>query len=215
MKRFIYFVATVMAALSLSSCSDDDWDYDKSLEHEYFITPKLWGYDKPGAASGVGSNNCVFYDVNQGETVAVPMEFHSAFDRNYDVTTYYWTAPKPDGEKYIDKLYKYTNDDLIAYEGPELVRGVDYEVVDAKGNVLTPGADGAFKLEWPHALAGVQNIYIKALPGGKKGSFNVQTVSPEAPTPSASEVSTTYQYETKQFAVRIVSYNYRVTINVR
>lgn len=203
----------LLATVSLASCSDDDWTYDESVAHEYFYSPQVWGYDKPGTTSGIGNNNVVFYDVKQGETVAVPMEFWSAFTRGYNVVTNYWTAPKPVGEKYVKALNKYSNDDLIAYDGPELECGVDYVVVDENGNTITPGAGGAYEMVWPNAVKGVRNIYIKAL-NGKKGTFNILTCAPDATVPSSSDVSTTYQSITNDYSVRIFSQNYRVAINV-
>ena len=103
----------------------------------------------------------------------------------------------------------------VAYTGPELVRGVDYEVVDASGNVVTPNASGAFEMMWPNALKGIKNIYIKALPGGKKGTFNILTCAPDAEKPSSSDVSSTIQHATGPYVVRIFSQNYRVAINIR
>lgn len=215
MKKILYAFMALFTAVSLTSCDDDDWDYDESLEHEYFYGPQVWGYDNPAKPqNGIGANNVVFYNVEQGQTVAVPMQFWCEFQRSYDVVTYYWTAPKPEGEKYIKELKKYSNDDLIAYDGPELVRGVDYEIVDEGGKVLTPDERGAFAMYWPNALKGVRNIYVKALPGGKKGTFNLMTCSPDAEVPNASEVGTTYQHTTGQYSVRIFSQNYRVSINV-
>lgn len=213
MKKVLYTLVALFATMSLTSCSDDDWTYDKSLEHEYFYGPQVWGYDKPNSTGGIGNNNVVFYDVAQGETVAIPMQFWCEFRRNYDVVTYFWTTPKPEGEKYVKELKNYSNDDLVPYEGPELVRGVDYEVVDENGNTLTPNASGSYEMLWLNALKGVQNIYIKAL-SGTKGSFNIMTCAPEGITPSGSDVSTTIQHATGEYVVRIFSQNYRVTINI-
>ena len=214
MKKVIYTLVALFAAMTFTSCNDDDWDYDKTLEHEYFYGPQVWGYDKPNAASGIGNNNVVFYEVNQGETVAVPMQFWCEFKRDYNVVTYYWTAPKPSGEKYIKELKSYSNSDLVSYDGPELVRGVDYEVVDENGNVIAPGASGAYEMFWPNALKGVKNIYIKAL-NGKKGSFNIMTCDPDGTVPSGSDVSSTIQHATGPYTVRVFSQNYRVTVTVK
>jgi len=213
MKKILYTLMTLFATVSFTSCDDDDWTYDESLENEYFYGPQVWGYDKPGSTSGIGNNNVVFYDVEQGATVAVPMQFWCEFTRDYNVVTYYWVAPKPAGEKYVKELKTYSKDDLIDYNGPELVCGVDYEVVDENGNKLTPNADGAYEMIWPNAIKGVQNIYIKAL-NGQKGTFNILTCSPDATTPSSSDVSTTYQHTTDQYSLRIFSQNYRVAINI-
>lgn len=59
MKKAIYTLVALFASMSFASCSDDDWDYDKSVEHEYFYGPQVWGYDKPGTASGIGDRKSV------------------------------------------------------------------------------------------------------------------------------------------------------------
>ena len=46
--------------------------------------------------------------------------------------------------------------------------GTDYIITDENGNILTPEASGAYKMIWPNAKGGIQNIYVKAL-NGKKG----------------------------------------------
>ena len=73
--------------------------------------------------------------------------------------TFYYTTPKPEGEKYYPTPE--VNKNQVAYDGPVLTRGVDYEVVDANGNVLQPDSDGAFVMTWPNAKKGDQNIYSK------------------------------------------------------
>lgn len=205
MKKIILIFAVLASCLSFTSCKDD-WDYDHDLENVFFFGPELWGYD----ASKLGNNNVLTYNVEQGQTVEVPMQFWCKFPVG-TMLTYYYTAPKPADQKYYSQPWK--NKDQVTYDGTELVRGVDYEVVDAKGNVLTPDATGAFSLSWTNG--GVQNIYIKAL-NGKKGAFNLQTFNPASDvTLTNQDVESTVQHRTSDYEVRIFSQNYRVTIVVK
>lgn len=206
MKKILYTLAAIFASLTFSSCGDDDWTYDKSQENVYFFGPEVWGYDDIKK----GNNNVVHYEVEQGQTVAVPMQFWCEFIRSYDVVTYYYVAPKPQEQKY----YAATgSSEELSYDGPDLVCGVDYEVVDANGNKLTPNSSGAYEFTWKNAQKGVQNIYIKAL-NGKKGAFNIMTCDPNGDTPVNSDVESTVQHSTDKYTVRIFSQNYRVTINI-
>lgn len=110
--------------------------------------------------------------------------------RSYDVVTYYYV----------------TN---------ELQRGVDFEVVDANGQVLQPDANGALSLTWPKAKKGVQSVYIKAL-NGAKGSFKLQTFDPNSTvTLSNQDVSSTIQNKTDDYEVRVFTQNYRAKINIQ
>lgn len=209
MKKIFNILVAMMCCLSCVSCGDDDWDYDHSQEHVYFFGPQVWGYD----GSKLGNNNVVTYNVNQGEKIEIPMQFWCEFVRSYDVETFYYTAPKPAGEKYYSTPE--VNKDQVTYDGTELVCGVDYEIVDAQGNKLSPNSDGAYTMAWPNAKKGVQNIYIKAL-NGKKGAFNLLTANPNSETkPSNQDVESTVQNKTDKYTVRIFTQNYRVTVVIK
>lgn len=186
MNKLIYTVVALMATMLLSSCSDEDWTYDKSQEHVYFFGPQVWGYDD----TKKGSNNVVFYDIAPGATAVVPMQFWSEFTRSYDVTTYYYTVS-------------------------DLVRGTDYEVVTEGGDVIQPDANGAYKLTWAKAVKGVQNVCIKSLPGGAKGTVTLRTHNPALENPSNQDVSSTIQNKTEDYEVRIFTQNYKVAINIK
>ncbi len=208
-----YIYAAIMAVIigvTLSSCGrENDWDYDHSLENEFFFGPKEWGYE----STKLGSNNVLTYSVIEGQTVAVPMHLWSEFVRSFNVETFYYTTPKPADEKYYPTPE--VNKTQVAYDGTVLTRGVDYEVVDANGNVLQPNSDGAFAMSWPNAKKGDQNIYIKALPGCKKGCFNLETFNPNSDvTLSNLDPESTYQVRTKDYSVRIFTQNHRVTIAI-
>lgn len=187
MNKFIYTAVALIASLFLVSCSDDDdWTYDKSLEHVYFYGPQVWGYDD----TKKGNNNVVHYDISVGGTAVVPMQFWSEFKRSYNVTTFYYTTG-------------------------DLVRGVDYEVVDETGTAIQPDADGAYTMFWPHALKGIQNIYIKSLPGGATGTVTLRTSDPAKEDPKNSDISSTVQSKTSDYEVRVFSQNFKVAINIK
>lgn len=211
--KFKYIFASmvaVIAGLGLCSCDrENDWDYDHSLENEFFFGPEEWGYE----STQIGNNNVLTYSVVQGQTVAVPMHLWSEFVRSFDVRTLYYTTLKPEGQKYYPTPE--INKTQVDYDGTVLTRGVDYEVVDANGNVLQPDSDGAFVMMWSNAKKGDQNIYIKALPGGQKGCFNLQTFDPASDvTLSNTDPESTYQVREKKYSVRIFTQNYRVTIAI-
>ncbi|MBQ8521833.1 MAG: hypothetical protein IJ456_10810 [Bacteroides sp.] len=186
MKKILYSLMALMC-FSFVACDDDAWsDGDPAMEHIYYIGFEKWGYDD----TKKGNNNVVHYEVAQGETVAVPMQFWCEFVRSYDVITYYYVTG-------------------------DLVRGIDYEIVDANGQVLQPNADGAFTLTWPNAKKGVQNVYVKAL-NGAIGSFRLQTFNPNSSvTLSNQDVSSTIQSQTADYEVRVFTQNYYVTINIQ
>ena len=186
MKQILYILLAV-TCLNLVACDDDSWSNgDPAMEHVYYFGFAQWGYD----ATKKGNNNVLSFNLKPGETVEIPMQFWCEFVRSYDVVTYYYV----------------TN---------ELQRGMDFEVVDANGQVLQPDANGAFSLQWPHAVKGVQNVYIRAL-NGAKGSFNLQTFDPNSTvTLSNQDVSSTIQNQTDDYEVRVFTQNYRAKINIQ
>lgn len=189
MKKFILMLAAVFS-LGLCSCSDDAWGNDnEEMANIYYFGFQEWGYD----STKKGNNNVLSYDVTQGSTVGVPMQFWCEFVRNYDVTTFYW----------------------ITVQSGDLVLGQDYQVVDANGSVLTPGANGAYSMLWPNAKKGVQTAYIKAL-NGKTGKLRIQTFDPNSSvTLSNQDVASTIQSTTNDYEVRIFTQNWRADINIK
>ena len=180
MKKIFYLMLGLLG-LSFASCSEDEWSNgDPEYDHIYYTGFEDWGQFK----------NDVAFDVKQGETVAIPVQFWCEFVRNYDVETYYYVAGS-------------------------LVRGTDYEIVDANGQTLQPGANGAYQLLWPNALKGVQNVYVKAL-NGATGKVVVTTFDSNAGiTLSNQDVTSTIQHTESQYEVRIFTQNYKVTVNVK
>lgn len=177
--------AAIAAALSFTSCYEiDDWNYgDPSQDNVYFI------HFDWGQTTNDFNKNAVKYTVNQGSVVDIPMQFQSAFTRDYDVETYYYIVS-------------------------DLKAGTDYQVVDESGNALSPASDGAYTLLWPNAVKGIQNVRIKAL-NGATGSLKVQSVSADHIKPDAQDISTLIQHEEADYTVRIVSTNYFVTVTIK
>lgn len=182
MKKLLYLMFCLTGLTFATSCEEDEWaNGDPALDHVYYIGFEEWS---------AKFDNKVTYDVTQGSTVSIPMQFYCEFVRDYDVETYYYVAG-------------------------DLVRGTDYDIVDANGSALQPDANGAFKLVWPHAKKGVQNVYVKAL-NGAKGKLKVQTFNPNSTvTLTNQDVSTTIQHTESQYEVRVFTQNYFVTVNVK
>lgn len=174
-----------MACVSslLTSCGDDEWSNNNpEMEHIYYYG--LGNVKFPGG-------NELVYNVNQGETIAIPTYFWSAFKRSYSPEVAYYTSAVDD-----------------------LKIGEDYQVTDAQGNVLTPNTDtGGYSMIWQNALQGSQNVYIKAL-SGKKGKIRVLTFDPSKKM-DVTDVESTVIVRTDQYEVRAFSENYYVTVNIK
>lgn len=209
MKQLKYILLLLICSFAATAC-DDDWGNDnEEMAHIYYYGPELWGYDNISK----GNNNVVSYTVEEGQTVAIPMQFWSEFTRSYDVTTYYYVTAKPENQKYYPNPT--VNATEVTYDGTVLVCGRDYEVVDASGNKLQPNAAGAYEMVWPKAVKGVQNVYIKALKG-TKGVFNLQTFDPNSDvTLTNQDVETTIQNKTSDYEVRIFTQNFRIAVIVK
>ena len=136
------------------------------------------------------AKNDLVYNVDRNSTVEIPMQFWCEFVRSYNVDTYYYLAG-------------------------ELKRGIDYEVVDENGNILSPDANGAFTFTWEKAIKGIKMIYIKAL-NANTGSLIVQTFNPNSDVElSNQDVSSTIQNKTQDYEVRIFTQNYMAKVNVK
>lgn len=191
MKKVIFILAAIAVSAFFAGCGDDEWgNNNPAMEHIYY-----YGLDNEAYPGG----NEKVYNVAQGQTIAVPSRFWSAYTRSYSPEVYYYTYAK--------------NEDGEALSSPELVCGVDYQVVDQAGNVLTPDENGAYSMVWPNAVQGVQNIYIKAL-NGNTGTIRVLTFDPTK-TMSSSDVSSTTIVKTDEYEVRAFTENYYVTVNIQ
>lgn len=181
MKKILYFLFIMASCLTWTSCNKNEWDNNNSeMEHIYYFGFQDWGDRK----------NKVTFNVKQGETLEIPVQFWSEYIRSYDVIAFYYTAGK-------------------------LVLNKDYQVLDDSGNPISPDETGAYIMKWDKAVKGVKNIHIKAM-NGAKGSFNILTFNPNASTPiSASDVASTTNNKTNAYEVRAFSQNYKVTVNIK
>ena len=189
MKKIItLFVYTVICSLFISC--DEEWSNNNpAMEHIYYYG--LGNVQFPGG-------NELQYNVNQGETVAIPTYFFSAYSRSYSPVVAYYTSPIPQDE---------------GNTIPQLVCGTDYQVVEKDGNVLSPDNNGGYSMTWPNAIKGSQNVYIKAL-NGTKGAIRVLTYDPNK-TIDATDVSSTTITKTNEYEVRAFSENYYVTVYIK
>lgn len=178
MKQLIYIFAAVLA-MTVTACGNDDWGNDNpEMEHVYYVGFADWGKFK----------NDLVFNVVQGDTVGIPVQFFSERVRNYDVTTYYYI------------------------KSTTLTLGMDFQVVNADGQVLTPDNNGAYTLQWPKAQKGVQRVIIKALKG-TKGKVEIHTFNPN--DPEAISYAHTTNNKTDQYEVRAFTQNYKVTVNIQ
>lgn len=181
MKKILYFILSLACVGMTTSCSEEEWSNgDPAMEHIYYIGFENWGTFK----------NDVTFNVNQGQTVEVPMQFYSEFVRDYDAVTYYYVVS-------------------------DLQRGVDYDIVNESGASVQPDGNGAYQLVWPKAQKGVKNVYVKAL-NGNKGNLTLQTFNPNAGvTLSNQDVESTIQHTESQYEVRIFTQNYKVKVTIK
>lgn len=185
MKKTIIIMAAALAALSFSSCQKlDPWNGGDPSQDHVYFIGFNWG-----ETTAVFNKNGVKYDVTQGKVVDIDYIFESGFVRDYDVDTYF----------YVDGT---------------LVEGTDYQIVDASGARIAPGANGAYKVTWPQAKKGNQPIHFKAL-NGAKGSVKVTTIDAGHVKPDANDLTTLIQHEETNYTVRIFSNNHYVTVTVK
>ncbi|MEO8403192.1 MAG: hypothetical protein ABI480_01300 [Chitinophagaceae bacterium] len=96
-------------------------------------------------------NNNTGVTVTRSQTALVkfPVQFYSTYVRDYDAVAKY----------------------SIFTTGitPPAVAGVDFNVVDKNGNVITPGADGTYSIIFPKAIQAMDTIYLKMLNNAATG----------------------------------------------
>ena len=177
MKKLIFIIALLLGSLTFFSCEDEWGNGAPEMEHVYYTGFQEWGK----------FNNKFEYNVEQGETIEIPIEFHSERTRKYNVTTYF-------------------------YVGDELVKGTDFEIVDEKDSVINPDENGAYAITWKKAEKGIHNVKVKALKGAK-GAFTLHTFDPKAGKIKHPDNITNSQ--TNDYEVRAFSQNYKVTIKIK
>ncbi|MDD2602264.1 MAG: hypothetical protein PHX91_04880 [Prevotella sp.] len=178
MKKIILFLAAIASIMMVTSCSKDEWSNDNSeMENVFYYGFQDWGKNK----------NDVKFNVTQGQTIAIPVQFFSEQVRDYDVQVYYFTTSK-------------------------LTLGTDYVIVDSTGNTIPASDNGGWLMVWPKAKKGLQNVYVKAL-NGTKGTITLQTFDPNSTVPISFDYTTITK--TEDYEVRAFTQNYFVTITIK
>lgn len=172
----------------LTACSDDEWGNDNAEKmNEFFFGFQDWGQLK----------NDVVFNVSQGSTLDIPVQFWCAGTRSFDAEAFY----------YVDS---------------KLSLGTDYQIVDEAGSALQPDANGAFVMKWnltaPDTTNNhrVQNIRLKAL-NGAKGDVTVLTFNPKDVDEAGKiKISNTYTPNniTPQYEVHAFTQNYKVEVTI-
>lgn len=204
MKKIFYFFITTLIAAGFSSCGDDEWaDGDPAMTNVFYFAFQNWGEE----SSSTFNKNAVTYDVEQGSTLEIPMQFWCAGSRGFNAKA----------------LYYVTSDDLTV--------GTDFQVVDANGTSLQPDAKGAYIMEWDLSTDGnnnhrIQNICIKAL-AGKTGQLTVTTFDPgdvdaegklRIDNGNNTEDGKPYTpnfMDDSRYEVHCITTNYKVAVNIK
>ena len=144
MKYLKYSLYSSLLLLVLVACEKKDYPRGLSeYEHHYY------------AAFVPNNNSAVTATRSQTGLLKLPVQFYSAYTRNYDAVA-----------KYAVSTTGIT---------PAAVRGVDFNVVDKNGNVIQ-SADTTYTMIFPQAKQVMDTIYIKLLnntaPGNRK--FEIQ-----------------------------------------
>ncbi len=187
--KLMSLVGLLCGGLMFTACDNDDWGNDNEEKmNEFFFGFQDWGTLK----------NDVVFNVNQGSTVEIPVQFWCAGTRSFNAEAFY-------------------------YVSSNLALGTDYQIVDANGSPLSQDARGAFVMTWdltsPDATNNhrVQNIYLKAL-NGAKGDVTVMTFDPKDVDESGKiKISNAYTPNniTSQYEVHAFTQNYKVKVTIK
>lgn len=139
-----YSILGALLLLALAACEKKDYPRGLSeYDHHYY------------AVFVPNNNSAVTVTRSQPALLKLPVQFYSAFTRNYDAVA-----------KYAVSTTGIT---------PAAARGVDFNVVDKNGNVI-PSSDTTYTMVFPQAVQAMDTIYIKLLnntaPGSRK--FEIQ-----------------------------------------
>jgi len=111
-------------------------------------------YDNHYYAAYIPNNNSlVSVKRTQTNLLKFPVQFYSAFTRSYDAIAYY--AVQTNGIANPAEL------------------GVDFNIVDKNGNVLTP-ADSVYTMTFPKAERAMDTIYVKLLNNPEPGTRRME-----------------------------------------
>jgi hypothetical protein len=143
MKAIKYSLFTFLSVALLVSCEKKD--YRMGLPE----------YDNHYYAAYIPNNNSVIsVKRNQTDLLKLPVQFYSAFIRDYDAVAFYVA-------------------DTTGIHNPAVI-GVDFNVVDKDGNVKAPSDSGRYTITFPKAQRKMDTIYIKLLNNPVSGTRRVE-----------------------------------------
>lgn len=212
MKRFINkfmcAFAVVLGLAAFTSCSDDEWGDNNSEYENVFIVAFADNWTL-GQNHG-NKNNGMNYNVTQGETQAVPVNLFCKDTRSFDAEAFVYVA------------------------NTTLQKGVDFDIVDEFGYSLPQNADGSYTLTYdlnlPEEMSDhhrTQNIYVKTIAGGTKGTLELWTFDPadvdangkirlsDGGTAMSGTVYTPNNVTAGQYEVHCVTTNYKVKVTIK
>ena len=152
--KSIFLIILALPLLFISNSSCEKKSYPAGLDS---LAHHYYAIFVPNNNTGITATR------SQTALVKLPVQFYSTFIRTYDA------------------IAKYTI--VTAGLTPPAAVGVDFNVVDKSGNVITPPLDMTFTLVFPNAKQATDTIYLKMLnniaPGARK--FEIQMVDNRTP----------------------------------
>ncbi|GAB3360937.1 hypothetical protein GCM10027566_27000 [Arachidicoccus ginsenosidivorans] len=143
-KKYLIFLLLILMTASFGMLACNKVDYPAGLpeyDNYYYVGFMPW------------NNKPVSVDRSQTSLLALPVQFHSAFTRNYDAVAHY-------------KL------DYTGITDPAKV-GVDFDIVDKSGSVLKMEGDSVYTMTFPEAKEAYDTIYVKLLHNSAQGTRTV------------------------------------------
>ena len=143
MKKTIYTFLLALISLSFASCEKRDYPAGTpELENYYYAGFLPW--------NNTGTESVLR---NQTKLVKFPVQFNSAYVRDYDASAYYTLV-------------------TTGITNPAVL-GQDYDVVDKNGNALK-ATNGNYTLAFPKSQAKVDTIYLKVLNSSVAGTRRIE-----------------------------------------
>ncbi len=142
MKLINYIAAVFVGSIMLASCEKHDYPAGlHEYDHHYYL------------AYLPNNNTAVVVQRTQAALLKFPVQFYSAFIRDYDAVTYYSIAPPATGDP--------------------AVLGQDFAITDANGTPIE-AVDGKYSMTFPQARKVVDTIYVKLLNSSITGTRKME-----------------------------------------
>lgn len=143
MKRTIYIIFIVACTVMMGACEKSNYKREGEPEyaHHYY------------AAYIPNNNSAVSVNRTQAALLKFPVQFYSAFTREYDAVAMYTVF-------------------TTGIANPA-VAGQDFNIVDKNGNVI-PAVDGKYSITFPQAKRAMDTIYVKLLNSSVAGTRKME-----------------------------------------